>query len=93
MNIRNIWWRTGNRGVPKTLGFWSPTLIVKDPQIPHLPLESPSGGPTYYGILKRWTGAAWVKELLKVYLAGSWQTKPLKFWDGSQWRLVDTTGI
>lgn len=50
------------------------------------------GGVTYYGILKRWTGAAWIKEPLKTYLAGSWQSKPLKRWDGSQWKEIDTTG-
>jgi hypothetical protein len=54
----------------------------------------PAGeGPTYYGILKRWAGASWVKEPLKVYLAGLWQTKPLKYWDGTAWRLIDTTGV
>ncbi len=51
------------------------------------------GGAVYYGILKRWTGAAWVKEPLKTYLVSSWQAKPLKRWDGSEWKLIDTTGI
>lgn len=51
------------------------------------------GGPTYYGILKRWTGAAWVKSKLKVWLGGSWIEKALKRWDGSEWRPVDTTGV
>ena len=46
----------------------------------------------YYGILKRWTGSTWIKEPLKIYL-GSWQTKPLKRWDSSQWREIDTTGV
>jgi hypothetical protein len=52
-----------------------------------------TGGVTYYGILKRWTGATWVKEPLKTYLSGSWQTKPLYRWDGSAWKLIDTTGV
>lgn len=45
----------------------------------------------FYGILKRWTGSAWVKALLKVYL-GSWLAKPLKRWNGTQWVLVDVSG-
>lgn len=47
----------------------------------------------YYGILKRWDGSAWVKEPLEVYLAGSWQAKPLKIWDGTAWKEVDATGV
>lgn len=46
----------------------------------------------YFGILKRWTGSAWVKAKLLVY-TGSWQPKPLKYYDGSGWKLIDTTGI
>lgn len=49
-------------------------------------------GPVYYGVLKRWTGAAWVPEPLKTWLGGTWQAKPLKRRDGSQWLLVNTTG-
>ena len=47
----------------------------------------------YGAILKRWTGAAWVKEPLKVYVGGSWQTKPLKVYKGGEWKLVDITGV
>lgn len=54
--------------------------------------EAPEGGPSYFGILKRWTGLAWVKEPLKTWLAGSWQAKPMKRWSGTEWLLVDTTG-
>jgi hypothetical protein len=50
------------------------------------------GAPTYYGILKRWTGAAWTKAKLMVYSGGSWVAKPLKRWTGSSWVEVDTTG-
>jgi hypothetical protein len=52
-----------------------------------------TGGATYYGIFKRWTGAAWVKEPLKTFLSGSWQSKPLKRWSGAAWLLIDTTGV
>jgi hypothetical protein len=49
-------------------------------------------GPTYYGILKRWTGSAWTKAKLLVYLGGSWIPKPLKRWTGSTWVDVDVVG-
>ena len=52
-----------------------------------------ASGVTYFGVLKRWTGVAWVKEPLKTYLAGSFQSKPLKRWNGSEWKLIDTAGI
>ena len=52
----------------------------------------PVSGPTYYGILKYWTGTGWDKALLKVY-TGSWEIKPLKRWTGSEWALVDATGV
>jgi len=47
--------------------------------------------PSLFGILKRWTGSAWVKALLKVYL-GTWLAKPLKRWTGTEWVAVDTSG-
>jgi len=47
--------------------------------------------PLYYGILKRWTGSAWIKEPLKVF-GGSWQSKRLKRWNGTGWKEIDTTG-
>lgn len=59
-------------------------IILSDPTIQR------SGG-SYYGILKRWTGLAWVKEPLKVY-TGSWVSKPLKVWDGLIWQSIDITG-
>jgi hypothetical protein len=46
---------------------------------------------TYYGILKRWTGAIWERALLKVY-TGSFEAKPVKRWDGSNWLEIDATG-
>jgi hypothetical protein len=53
----------------------------------------PSGGPTYYGILKRWTGAAWVKAKLLVRVGGSFLLYPLKRWTGAAWVEVDGTGV
>ena len=50
-------------------------------------------GVEYYGILKSYNGAAWVKEPLKTYLAASWQEKPLKRYAGAEWVTVDTTGV
>lgn len=74
--------------------FLEVSTTVQNPTVPNLPWLTPAGGgPTYSGILKRWTGAVWGKELLKVYLAGSWQAKPLKRWTGAAWVEVDTTGI
>lgn len=46
----------------------------------------------YFGILKRWNGSAWIKAKLKSF-NGTFIEKPLKFYDGSQWLLIDTTGI
>ena len=49
-------------------------------------------GVSFGGILKRWTGSAWVKAKLKVYTGGLWIAKTLNFWDGSQWKKIDTNG-
>jgi len=46
---------------------------------------------TYYGILKRWNGAAWTKTKVQSY-SGGWQTKKLKCYDGANWQDVDNTG-
>jgi hypothetical protein len=46
----------------------------------------------FYGALRRWTGAVFVDEPIKVYLDGSWKDKPLKRWSGTAWLTVDTTG-
>jgi hypothetical protein len=51
-------------------------------------VSSPS---QYFCILKRWTGAEWVKSKLMVY-NGTWQAKKLKRWNGSAWKEVDATG-
>lgn len=39
----------------------------------------------YYGILKRWTGTAWVISALKTYTNNTWQSKPIKMWNGTEW--------
>jgi len=52
-----------------------------------------SAGPTYYGILKRWTGAAWVKAALKRWTGATWVAATLKRWTGTEWVLVDATGL
>lgn len=56
-------------------------------------LSQLGGGPTYFGILKRWTGAAWTKAKLKTYLGGSFVAKTTKRWNGSTWVEIDVTGI
>jgi hypothetical protein len=53
--------------------------------------EAPAGT-TYYGTLKRYNGATWVKEPLKRY-NGSWVTATLKRYNGAAWVQVDTTGV
>jgi hypothetical protein len=60
-------------------------IMLSDPTVVR------SGG-SYYGILKRWTGATWVKEPLKYWNGSIWATKPLKVWDGATWQLIDITG-
>lgn len=62
------------------------------PVMPSVNFELAADAVVYYGILKRWTGAAWVKAKLMVYVGGTWQNKALKRWTGSEWKLVDATG-
>jgi hypothetical protein len=52
-----------------------------------------SAGPTYFGILKRWTGAAWIKEPLKRWTGSAWIAATLKRWTGTAWVTVDATGV
>jgi len=68
-------------------------IVYTPPALGEVDFEFGTGGPTYYGILKRWTGSVWVKEPLKTFVSSTWQSKQLKRWDGSQWRLLDTTGV
>jgi len=49
---------------------------------------------SFSGVLKRYTGATWVKAKLKACANGStFEAKPLKRWNGSAWVTVDTTGV
>ena len=48
---------------------------------------------TYYGVLKRYNGSNWVKELLKTYNGSSFITKSLKIYNGTSWVLIDSTGV
>jgi hypothetical protein len=54
---------------------------------------SPPPPVTYYGILKRWTGAAWTKAELLVYSGGSFVAKNTYRYDGSAWKKIDVTGV
>jgi hypothetical protein len=58
-----------------------------------LAAEGTQPGGSYYGILKRWTGAAWVKAKLMRYNGATWVAAALKKWSGAAWQLVDTTGV
>jgi len=44
---------------------------------------------SYEGILKTWDGGQWITASGKVYIGGSFVSKPWKFWDGAQWQLID----
>ena len=69
------------------------SLITMDVSWLGMPFVANGITSVYGAILKRWTGAAWVKEPLKVYVGGSWQTKPLKVYKSGSWQTVDTTGV
>jgi hypothetical protein len=64
-------------------------IILSDPAT----LRSGAPPVTYYGILKRWTGASWTKAELKRWTGGAWVAAALKRWAGTEWKLVDTTGV
>lgn len=53
--------------------------------------EFVAGG--YSGVLKRWTGASWIKEPLKRWTGAAWVPAVLKRWTGTEWVQVDTTGV
>lgn len=72
-------------GVPTTLRIIQSTdIILSDPTVPR-----ETGGETYYGVLRVWNGALWAAKTLKVYM-GSWNTKPLKRYSGTEWLLVQS---
>ena len=67
-------------------------ITMRDPMVAGG--EAPPAPPgTYYGILKRWSGAAWVKAALKRWAGAAWIAAALKRWTGTEWVLVDTTGV
>jgi len=70
---------------------WQPSLTVHDPN-PPLTLENVVVG-AFFGVLRRWTGSAWVKAKLMRYNGASWVPAILKWWDGAQWKEADATGI
>lgn len=47
----------------------------------------------FFGILKRWTGATWIKAKLMVRVGGTWVSKTVKRWTGSEWKEIDAGGI
>ena len=60
-------------------------IVLSDPTVPR-------SGVVYFGRLKVWTGATWALKVLKVW-TGAWTQKPLKRWDGSNWVLINSTGV
>ena len=56
MRDRRFRWRSGGGIWPQERGYWSPTLTVKDPQIPHLPLETAAGQGGYVDMAATFTG-------------------------------------
>lgn len=56
-------------------------------------LRNPGGGfgvalssaPPSGGLIKVWTGSAWVEKPVKVWTGSAWVQKPVKFWSGSAW--------
>ena len=41
--------------------------------------------PLVEGLLKVWSGAAWVSKPAKVWSGAAWNEKPVKVWNGSAW--------
>lgn len=53
---------------------------------------SSGGGPVFFGVLKRWDGAAWVRAQMMTYNGATWTAASLKRWDGAAWVQVDALG-
>ena len=66
----------------------------QSPSASESPSVSPSASPSaaFTATLKRYNGTAWEKVPQKVYLNGSWQTKPLYYFDGTNWVQIDNLG-
>jgi hypothetical protein len=71
---------------------WQPTLTFHDPN-PPITLEDAGGPPAFSGILKRWSGASFVKGKLVYFNGATFTAKPLKRWNGGAWVEVDATGV
>ena len=41
--------------------------------------------PAGSGLIKVWSGSAWVEKPVKVWTGSAWVTKPLKRWNGTAW--------
>ena len=48
----------------------------------------PAPAPVSGGLIKVWTGLAWVLKPIKVWTGLAWIQKPLKRWTGSAWVLT-----
>lgn len=47
---------------------------------------------SYSGVLKRWSGSAWVRAKMKRQSGSFIQVTTLKRWNGTAFVLIDTTG-
>jgi hypothetical protein len=43
---------------------------------------------TYKGVMYEWNGSVWAPRPLMKRETSTWPTKPMSYWDGSQWQLV-----
>lgn len=66
MRDKRFRWRSGRGIWPQWRGYWSPTLTVKDPQIPHLSLETPSGQAGYVDLAATLAGAEQITAALSL---------------------------
>jgi len=48
--------------------------------------------PLYFGVLQKWTGAAWVKAKLLRYTGAAWVQAKLRKWNGTEWKEFNVTG-
>jgi hypothetical protein len=49
---------------------------------PTISIIAPAGG-----LIKVWSGSAWVDKPVKVWTGAAWVQKPVKVWSGSAWVL------
>lgn len=41
--------------------------------------------PSSLGLIKYWSGAAWLAKPIKYWNGSAWTQKPLKYWNGASW--------